>query len=411
MRQEGNDGQFRPSPGAMLRLIRHGHASTRADLAEKTGFGRSTVSQHVGTLLKEKLLVESVGQSSGGRPATILSFNRAAGVALAADLGATHARVAISDLGGSVLAETTDDVAIALGPEKVLSWVSDRFEELLARAGHQAEEVRGIGIGVPGPVDFLAGVPVAPPIMPGWDGAPIPEHFADRYDAPVLVDNDVNIMALGEYFTNWRGRAENLLFVKVGTGIGCGVVAGGGIYRGSDGAAGDIGHIRVTHDDEVVCSCGNVNCLEAIAGGHAMARELTAAGYEAETSRDVVNLVRRGNVNAIHVARQGGRVLGEVLASLVNFYNPAAIIVGGDVADADEQLLAGVREVIYSRSLPLATRHLRIVRSALEDRAGVTGAAVLAIESALAPALVDRALAGAVGGTEGGGPVTEAAQG
>jgi predicted NBD/HSP70 family sugar kinase len=391
--REEIDIQRRPSAGAMLQLIRHGHATTRADLAEQTGFGRSTVAQHVTALLAHKLLVEDAGPSSGGRPVTLLTFNTSAGVALAADLGATHSRVAVSDLAGSVLAETTADLEITLGPDEVLEWVNDRFEELLARAGRRPDEVRGIGIGVPGPIDFAAGCAVVPPIMPGWDGVPLPAYFADRYDAPVLVDNDVNIMALGEYFTNWRDRTEHLLFVKVGTGIGCGIVAGGRIYRGADGAAGDVGHIRVASDREVVCSCGNVNCLEAIAGGQAMARQLAEAGHHAEVSRDVVQLVRQGNVQAVQVVRQAGRVLGEVLASLVNFFNPAAIIIGGDVADADEQLLAGVREVIYSRSLPLATRHLRIARSALEDRAGVTGAAVLAIESALAPAVIDRAIA------------------
>ncbi|MEA2401100.1 MAG: hypothetical protein QOK00_1503, partial [Thermoleophilaceae bacterium] len=228
-----------------------------------------------------------------------------------------------------------------------------------------------------------------------WDNHPISDELGDHYDAPVLVDNDVNIMALGEHWSAWPD-SEHLLYVKVGTGIGCGIVAGGEIHRGAEGAAGDIGHIRVTSDESVVCRCGNLGCLEAVAGGGAIAARLTESGVEAHGSRDVVAQVRAGNGDAVRLVRQGGRMLGTVLASLVNFFNPAVIVIGGDVAEAHEQLLAGVREVVYQRSLPLATRHLRVVRNSLGDRAGVTGAAVMVIEHVLAPDAVDRALSAAV---------------
>jgi predicted NBD/HSP70 family sugar kinase len=210
----------------------------------------------------------------------------------------------------------------------------------------------------------------------------------------VLVDNDVNIMALGEHWTNWRDT-DHLLFVKVGTGIGSGIVAGRAIHRGAEGAAGDIGHIRVGGHDDVTCRCGNTGCLEAVAGGRALARRLSEIGIEAQDSRDVVRLVRAGEPPAVRMVREAGRSLGEVLAASVNFFNPAVIVIGGDVAEAHEQLLAGVREVVYQRSLPLATRHLRVVPSALGDRAGVTGAAVMVIEHILSPEAVDLAIAGA----------------
>jgi len=203
---------------------------------------------------------------------------------------------------------------------------------------------------------------------------------------PVLVDNDVNIMALGEHWTDWQ-EVENLLFVKVGTGIGCGIVIDRAIHRGADGAAGDIGHVRIALDEQsedVVCSCGNLNCLEALASGGAMARQLRAAGVDARDSRAVVELIRAGVPEAVQLVRHSGRLVGEVIATAVNFFNPSVIVVGGDVADAQEQLLAGIREVVYQRSLPLATRHLRIVRSPLADRAGVIGAAAMVIEHVLA---------------------------
>jgi predicted NBD/HSP70 family sugar kinase len=379
------------TPGELLSLIRAGTAVTRADLARHTGLARSTVAQRVDALLASGLVLEAGDTpSTGGRPATMLAFNHQAGVVLVADLGATHARVAVTDLAGTTLAERAGDLDIALGPAEVLKWVSARFHELLDQTGHAPADVRGIGIGVPGPVEFDTGRPVNPPIMPGWDGFDIPGWFADRYGAPVLVDNDVNIMARGEHWVHWR-RTPHLLFVKVGTGIGCGIVADGHIHRGARGAAGDIGHIRATGED-VVCACGNIGCLEAVAGGHALATRLAASSVEAQNSRDVVRLVHEGNVKATQMVRAAGRTLGEVLAGTVNFFNPAVIVIGGDIAEAHAQLLAGVREGIFSRSLPLATRDLRVVPCRLGDRAGITGAAITAIEQVLAPAAVDRTL-------------------
>jgi predicted NBD/HSP70 family sugar kinase len=380
------------SAGALLNLIREEVAVTRADLARATGLARSTVAQRVDTLLASGLVYDAGGSvSTGGRPPLVLAFNRDAGVVLAADLGATHARLAVSDLAGTPLAERAADLDIALGPRHVLEWVDGRFAELLDEVGRRPEDVRGIGVGVPGPVEFGSGRPVNPPIMPGWDDFPIPAWFDGRYGAPVLVDNDVNIMARGEHWLHWRDT-DHLLMIKVGTGIGCGIVADGRIHRGARGAAGDIGHIRVAGSEDVVCRCGNIGCLEAIAGGQALAERLAEQGVDAARSRDVVRLVRSGHSGAIRMVRDAGRTLGEVLAGTVNFFNPAVIVIGGDIAEAREQLLAGVREGIFSRSLPLATRDLRIVPSRLGDRAGIIGAATMVIEHVLSPDAVDRSL-------------------
>lgn len=373
--------------GSLLKLIREGEGSTRADLAKRTGLARSTITQRLDQLQRLGLLKEVGGsESTGGRPPMLLAFNEDAGLVLAADLGATHSRLAVTNLGGEVLAEDRGEIEIAAGPNAVLGWVEERFSTLLEKCSRQGPEVAGIGIGLPGPVEHSTGLPRNPPIMPGWDGFPVPERFASRYGVPVLVDNDVNIMALGEHWTDWP-RVENLLFVKVGTGIGCGIVIDRAIHRGADGAAGDIGHVRIAVDERseaIVCSCGNLNCLEALASGGAMARQLRAAGVDARDSRAVVELTRAGVPEAVQLVRHSGRLVGEVIATAVNFFNPSVIVVGGDVADAQEQLLAGIREVVYQRSLPLATRHLRIVRSPLADRAGVIGAAAMVIEHVLA---------------------------
>ena len=378
--------------GSLLRLIRNGEAVTRADLVRRTGLARSTVAQRLDALLAHQLVYEAGGSAStGGRPPTVLAFNQGAGVVLVGDLGATHSRLVVSDLAGAPLAETTFDLDIAEGPEIVLEQVNEAFGGLLTEINRSAADVRGIGVGVPGPVAFTRGEPVAPPIMPGWDGFSVPGWFAGHYDAPVLVDNDVNIMALGEHWTHWR-EIEHLLYVKIGTGIGCGIVAGRRIHRGAQGAAGDIGHVRLAGHDDIICRCGNIGCLEAVAGGRALAANLTAVGLTAESSRDVVTLVRAGEPQAIQAVRDAGRYLGEVLAGCVNFFNPGAIVIGGDISEAHQQLLAGVREVIFQRSLPLATGDLRIVPSRLGDRAGAIGAAIMVIEHVLAPEAVDRAI-------------------
>lgn len=381
------------TPGGLLEFIRRGQARTRADLAAITGLARSTVSQRVDALTAEGLLYEAGdGASTGGRPPVVLAFNARSGVVLAADLGATHCRLAVADLTGEPLAERRADLLIADGPDAVLGWMLDRFDELLDELGRPRSDVRAVGLGLPGPVEFATGQAVNPPIMPGWDGVPVPTIVRQRFDVPVLVDNDVNIMALGEYWADWRDSARDLLFVKVGTGIGSGIVVDGRIHRGAQGAAGDIGHIRLADHEKVLCRCGNRGCVEALAGGWALVRHLNDLGLGARNSRDVVELVRRGDGTAARLVRDAGRMIGEVLAGVVNFFNPAAIVIGGDIAAADQQLLAGIREVVYQRSTALATRHLQIFRSRLEDRAGVSGAAVMAIEHVFSPDAVDERL-------------------
>lgn len=391
-RRPARHGRSKSGAGEILELVREGRAATRAELVEVTGLSRSTIAQRVDALLARRLLIGSDSSpSTGGRPATVLEFNAEAGVVLAADLGATHSRLAVTNLAGVALAELTADVAIAEGPESVLTWVEGQFDDLLRQANRSSSEVRAVGIGVPGPVELAAGMLISPPIMPGWDRYPVAARLRDRYSAPTLVDNDVNVMALGEHSGPWRDT-DHLIFVKVGTGIGMGIILSKRIHHGAQGSAGDVGHVHVEGFDHLVCTCGNRGCLEAAAGGGALARYLTEMGIPTANARGVAEHVRAGNAEAIRLVREAGRALGEVLATTVNLMNPAIVVIGGDLAEAEEQLLAGVRELIYQRSTPLATHALRIVRSAAGDRAGVVGASVMAIEHALAPVAIDRQL-------------------
>lgn len=383
------------SAGAILELVRTGRATTRGDLVSVTGLARSTVAQRIDALLANRLLVSgSDSASTGGRRPGTLAFNSDAGVVLAGDIGAMHSRVAVTDLAGRVLSQRTKEIPVAEGPERVLSWLEGAFDSLLAEAGQDVDRLRGVGVGLPGPVEFATGRPVTPPIMPGWHLYPVGQRLAERFGVLALVDNDVNIMAVGEHWSRWRDEAF-LMFVKIGTGIGCGLVAGGHVHRGADGAAGDIGHIHVPDQDDVVCRCGNLGCLEAVAGGSALAARLAELGLPTRTSRDVVAQVLASQPDAVRHVREAGHAIGGVLAACVNMLNPAVIVIGGDVAGAGEQLLAGIREVVYRRSLPLATGRLRIVPSELGDEAGITGAAVMVLETILSPAAVDARLVGA----------------
>jgi predicted NBD/HSP70 family sugar kinase len=381
--------------GELAAVVARQGVSTRADLGRFTGLGRATISQRVNSLLTLGVLVDAGdGTSAGGRRPGLLALNPDAGIVLAADIGANHARVAAASLSGRILAETSADFDLAVGPRTALAGLVERFHTVIEQSGSDPSEVRGIGIGVPGPVEFKTGTVVKPPIMPGWDGLVLPEVLADHFDAAILVDNEVNLMALGEY---WARELvdEQLLVVKVATGIGCGIITNGVVHRGADGAAGDIGHVRVNYEGEVLCSCGNVNCLEAVASGAAIARQLLAEGARAHATADVVALAQEGDLRAVRRVRSAGERIGEVLAALVNFYNPTQIVVAGTLSDLHDDLLAGVRSMIYQRALPLATRRLTIETSSLEHRSGILGGVLLATQGALSPSRISRWVASA----------------
>lgn len=380
--------------GALFQVLRDGKPRTRAALSAETGLARSTIAERVDALLASGLLrYADKATSTGGRPPSMVAFNPGARVALAADVGATHVKLAVTDLAGAVLADDERALDIAEGPVRVLDHVVETGRKLLEQAGRAAADLIGVGIGLPGPVEYSTGRPTNPPIMPGWDGFDVKSHVRERLGVPVLVDNDVNLMALGEHVTHWPD-APNMLFVKVATGIGSGLVSDGRLHRGSRGAAGDMGHVQVPHGVHEICRCGNAGCLEAVASGGAIARKLAGAGVPAATSQDVVALARGGSIDVLQLLRQAGRDIGEVLATAVSLFNPSVIVIGGALSQAGDHLIAGVREVVYQRSLPLATEELRIVQSRAGDQAGILGAATMIIDHGLAPERLDELLAG-----------------
>ncbi|MFE9607435.1 ROK family protein [Streptomyces sp. NPDC006012] len=391
-------GRGQASAGDLLELVRSGRATTRGALQQATGLSRATVGHRLDRLFRAGWLREGaggpVGSPLGGRPSITLEFDGSHAVVLAADLDTRHGRAALLTLTGGLLAERSGALVIEDGPEAVLGELGRWFAELLATTGHRATEVCGIGIAVPGPVDRVTGRVVQPPIMPGWDGYDIrgrlsrafTEHTG-RPAVPVLVDNDANLMAYGEQRTG-HPDCSAFVLVKVSTGIGAGVVVGGSIYRGIDGGAGDIGHIRVGAD--ALCRCGSYGCLAAVASGGAVARRLTEAGVRAASGSDVRELLAAGHPEAAALAREAGRRVGDVLATVVTLLNPGVLMIAGDLAGTP--FLTGVRELLYQRALPRSTAHLDVVTSRLGERAGLVGAGALVVEYLYAPERVEERL-------------------
>lgn len=369
----------------LFQILRDGRPRTRSELAAATGFARSTITARVEELLQTGFIAP-VGDaaSTGGRPPARVAFNPSARVVAAGDIGATHATVAVMDLAGTTLAKAREQIQIADGPEPVLDRLTETVSSLLSELQRTPEDLIAVGIGLPGPVEHSTGKPSQPPIMPGWDGFDVPDYVQRTFDVAVLVDNDVNIMALGERAACWP-QTDNMLFLKVATGIGSGIISSGQLQRGEKGTAGDVGHIAVNRAAGIACRCGNIGCLEAIAGRPAVARSLRSAGVDVPNDSDVMALVRQGNILASQTMRQAGRDIGEVLNMCVSLLNPAVVVIGGSMAEAGEQLIAGIREVVYARSTPLATQDLSIVQARTGADAGITGAAIMALDHVLAP--------------------------
>ncbi|MFE7209597.1 ROK family protein [Streptomyces sp. NPDC001698] len=381
----------------LLRLLRDLGPQSRVALGEQVELSRSKLAFEIDRLLETGLVVQDgLAASRGGRRShnvRIAPSLRFLGV----DIGATSVDVAVTNAELDVLGHVAETLDVREGPVAV-------FERVLAlanklREAGLAEHFDGAGIGVPGPVRFPEGVPVAPPIMPGWDAFPVREAMSQELGCPVLVDNDVNLMALGEQHAGVARSVRDFLCVKLGTGIGCGVVVGGEVHRGVTGSAGDIGHIQADPDGPR-CACGNIGCLEAYFGGSALVRDATAlaqSGRSTElaarleaagrlTPEDVSAAAGAGDAASLDLIRLGGRRTGQVIAGLVSFFNPGLVVIGGGLTGLGHNLLASIRTQVYRQSLPLATGNLPIVLGELGQVAGVVGATRLISDHVFSPA-------------------------
>lgn len=381
----------------LLQSIRKHGEITKPVLVDSLSYSRSKINGGINSLLKKNyIMTNGSGDYTGGRRSVKFSINGGLGLVAGFDIGATSIDLALTDLAGHMYARKSEPADIRLGPKTIVARIAQLLNKALAENNLDKSLLHGIGIGVPGPVDFKNGFVISPPIMPGWDGYPIVDEVQKDFPGvKVVVDNDVNVMAIGERSRDGGDRTRNLIFVKIGTGIGAGIICNGEIYRGNDGCAGDIGHISIRKDGPL-CHCGNKGCLEAMAGGPAIAdraqkaveqgkssileKYLTRNGGKV-TAEDVGNAAREGDILSIEVIRESGQMIGEALAGLVNFFNPKTIYIGGGVSNIGNLLLSSIRTVILSRSTALATRNLRIDFAPSGADAGVTGAISLATES------------------------------
>ncbi|WP_328650632.1 ROK family transcriptional regulator [Micromonospora sp. NBC_00330] len=380
---------LRGGPRELLRWVATGAAVSRADLSRLSGLSPSTVSQRVEALISQGLLEEAgAGRSRGGRRPRQLAVPTGGAVVGAIDLGAHHARVGALDLSGRVVQARTLPVRIEDGPEAVLGALLAEVATLVgsdpAAGGSSVGALRGVGIGIPGPVQHSTGRIVSPSRMPGWNGFDVAAFCAGRVDVPVIVDNDANLMALGAHRTA-HSELDHAVYIKAGTGIGSGVISSGRLHRGAQGSAGDISHCRVVADPAPPCTCGNAGCLEAVASGAALVTALREQGVPVSDLTGVIRLIDDGDRQATALARQAGRAVGEILAVVVNFFNPQVVAIGGRLADC-EPLLASMRATLYERCLPLATQTLLIERVAAGQDVGITGAAHLVIDHVVAAA-------------------------
>ncbi|NOH13768.1 MAG: ROK family protein [Chloroflexi bacterium] len=373
---------------------------SRTAIAELLDTSRASVTSIVGNLMEMNVLTEvGHGKSDGGRRPRLLDINAGLGFIAGVDIGATSVDLALADFRGEILERRSDVADVRTAPDQLLNTINDMVSEMLNQHGADDSHLLGIGMGVPGPVHFPTGVLIRPPLMPAWEGFPIKDFLRDRFpNARPVVDNDVNIMALGEASVGGGVGLDNFFYIKIGTGIGCGIIVDGEIYRGSDGCAGDVGHICVDYNGPI-CHCGNAGCLEFMAAGPAMAEKARLAAKNGEgkllakalkdkdgqlTSVDVGEAAAAGDQAANKIIEESGRMIGGVLAGLVNFYNPKAIFIGGGVSNIGHQFLSTIRQATLRRATALSTRSLQIDYSKLGSDAGVHGAIWLAIENTFA---------------------------
>lgn len=380
----------------VMRVLGRQERISRTEISHITGWSKAKTSQEIRSLVAKGFLVDmGEGTSQGGRKPRLLRLNDQLGYLVGMDIGATSIDLVLADVGGKVLQSRSEPADVRQPPDAFFTRCCNIILEMATVQGCRADQILGIGVGVPGPVDFSHAVLVAPPLMPDWESFPIRDFILQKFStAYVVVDNDVNIMALGEQRAGDGTGIDHFIFIKIGTGIGAGIVSNGKIHRGIIGCAGDIGHICVDKQGPV-CRCGNTGCLEAMAAGPAISEKAMQAAKNGLSPlllqmqesnggflrpEDVNAACREGDQAALEIIRSSGQMIGDVLAGLVNFFNPSHIFIGGGISNFGNHLLVAIRRAVLRRSLPLATRNLSINYSRMGPEAGVTGAVTLARE-------------------------------
>ncbi|NOY99370.1 MAG: ROK family protein [Chloroflexi bacterium] len=382
---------------AVLDLIRFTPSGiSRVELAQRVHLTRAAVSTIVTDLLTSGTIREAESRSvNSGRPPILLEINPGGGYVAGIDMGASHMTVIIANYAAHIVEEKEVPLDIAQGPKASIAQADQILRELLSTAKIPLKHLRAIGIGVPGPIVADAGMVLAPPIMPGWDRFPIRDTLEKMWGCPVSLNNDAELGAMGEWAYGAGRGEQNLAYIKVGTGIGSGLLLDGHIYRGATGSAGEIGHL-IIKENGAKCTCGNRGCLEAMAGGMAIARQAQAAVRDKKrtrladikpikslTAQHVAAAARHGDLIAQQILSQAGHHVGVAIAGLVNLFNPNMVVVGGGVAQIGDLFIEPVRETVQKHSLPAATQAVRITTALLGRRSSSMGAAIQALTIAL----------------------------
>jgi predicted NBD/HSP70 family sugar kinase len=389
-RSSKHEGEFAPgSVGDVFRLIRAGVGTSRSSLARISGLAPSTISLRVDALVRLGLVSEGGNdRSRGGRRARLLEVAASAGFVAGMDVGAHHVQLALADLTGALLVVEGIPVAIEQGPDAATEYLWQALTGLIVRSGLDPELLLGLAVGLPAPIESTTGRVVLPSFMPSWHNADLPGLFSRYTDIPVLIENDANLLALAER-SETHAELDQLLAVKLGTRIGCGIISAGRLHRGVGGAAGEISHTSVEGESTIPCVCGTPHCLESVASGGAIAARLARQGYDVRTAADVVELGRAGDADVVEVLRNAGTLIGGVLATIVNFFNPRDVVLGGTMS-ASSPLVAAIRAELFQRCLPLVTEDLDVRAARRPNDAGVRGACSLILEEVLAPSRIDR---------------------
>jgi predicted NBD/HSP70 family sugar kinase len=366
----------------VIDVLRRRGTASQADIARETGLSRTTISNLVAELRDAGLVVERGTPSAGGRVGrrgVPLALDPAAGCALGVDFGHTHVRVAASDLSSRLLAERTLRLDVDNSAAAALDATTELVTEILAEVPIDRGDVLGVGLGIPGPIDRVSGLVGSSAILPGWPGLNPKVELERRLDLRVEVDNDANLGALGELTFGTGKGARNLIYVKIASGVGAGIVLDGRVYHGATGIAGEIGHVLVAPDGQV-CRCGNRGCLETVASTPALLALLRRSRGRDELSvADMLATARDRDLQSRRVLTDGGRAIGRVLADLCNCLNPELVVVGGELNEAGGSLAAGIRDSIDRYALPAAAGTVSVRGGVLAERAELLGALALII--------------------------------
>jgi predicted NBD/HSP70 family sugar kinase/biotin operon repressor len=384
----GPDARRERNRDRLKEALRAAGAASRAELARRTGLSRATVASLVAELQDAGVLVEredGAGASPrGGRPPRLLSFSRAAGAAIGIDFGKRHLRVAAANLSHAILAEAERPARAEEPAEAGLEAAVALVEDVMAKAGIEASEVIGVGMGLPGPIDRRSGRVGSSSILPGWVGVRAAEELGSRLGLPVSVDNDANLGALAELHWGAASGHANVAYLKVSTGIGSGLVLDGRLYHGAGGMAGEIGH-AIVDEQGAVCRCGKRGCLETLAGAPALVELLEPRLGRLISTAELLDLADSGDSGARRVIADAGMHIGGAVATLCDLFNPELIVVGGELSAAGDVLLDPMREQVHRNAIPATARDVEIVAGVLGARAELLGAVALVLAPQVAP--------------------------